>query len=84
MASRKQRAWNVPGFGLPLRWPEMQSRRWQPMVQSDENILLASALDCTENPYVSKDPRPALSIIIRFGDLHVLTVNTAIPDASLR
>ena len=50
MASRKQRGWTVPGFGLPLRWPEMQSRRWQPLFQPDENTLLLSALDGSENP----------------------------------
>lgn len=50
MASRKQREWTVPGFGLPLRWPEMVSRRWQPLFQPDENTLLLSALDGSENP----------------------------------
>lgn len=50
MASRKQRGWTVPGFGLPLRWPEMVSRRWQPLFQPDENTLLLSALDGSENP----------------------------------
>lgn len=50
MASRKQRGWTVPGFGLPLRWPEMLSRRWQPLFQPDENTLLLSALDGSENP----------------------------------
>jgi len=50
MSSRKQRGWTVPGFGLPLRWPEMQSRRWQPLFQPDENTLLLSALDGSENP----------------------------------
>ena len=40
----------MPGFGLPLKWPEMQSRRWQPLFQPDENTLLLSALDGSENP----------------------------------
>lgn len=50
MASRKQIGWTVPGFGLPLRWPELQSVRWQPLFQPDEDTLLLSALDASENP----------------------------------
>ena len=50
MASRKQRGWTVPGFGLPLRWPEMISRLYQPIFQPDENTLLLSALDGSEDP----------------------------------
>ena len=40
----------MPGFGLPLKWPEMQSRRWQPLFHSDERTLLLSVLDGSENP----------------------------------
>ncbi|KAA6415419.1 MAG: hypothetical protein FRX48_00134 [Lasallia pustulata] len=50
MATRKQIGWTVPGFGLPLRWSEMQSVRWQPLFQPDEDTLLLSALDASENP----------------------------------
>ncbi|KAL8774321.1 MAG: hypothetical protein Q9209_001072 [Squamulea sp. 1 TL-2023] len=51
MATRKQQGWIVPGFGLPLQWPQMQIRAFQPMLTWDNDILLGSALDGTENPY---------------------------------
>ena len=50
MATRKQIGFTVPGFGLPLRWPEMQSVLYQPFFQPDENALLLSALDASEGP----------------------------------
>ncbi|KAL8799657.1 MAG: hypothetical protein Q9182_005727 [Xanthomendoza sp. 2 TL-2023] len=50
MASRKQQRWIVPGFGLPLQWPQMQVRAFQPLITWDNDTLLGSALDCSENP----------------------------------
>ena len=50
MASRKQRGWNVPGFGLPLQWPEMQRRKFQPLLPWNNDTLLLSALDASEQP----------------------------------
>ena len=50
MASRYQKGWTVPGFGLPLIWPEMVYRIWQPLDWPDNNTLLLSALDASENP----------------------------------
>lgn len=71
MASRKQRGWNVPGFGLPLRWPEMVSRLWQPRFQPDENTLLLSALDASENPKFCYTQRELtiLALINEFTDM---------------
>ena len=50
MATRKQIGFTVPGFGLPLRWPEMRSVPFQPLIHLDENTLLLSALDASEGP----------------------------------
>ena len=52
MASRKRIGWTVPGFELPLQWPEMQSVRWQPLFQPDENTPLYLVLEAAENPWV--------------------------------
>jgi len=43
----------VPGFGLPLHWPEMQERAFQPLLPWYNDTLLFSALDATESPFVS-------------------------------
>lgn len=50
MATRKQQGWIVPGFSLPLQWPQMKVKAFQPMLTWDNDTLLGSALDCTENP----------------------------------
>ena len=50
MATRKQINWTVPGFGLPLKWPEVQHVNLRPMFWPDENTLLSSALDASEGP----------------------------------
>ena len=52
MATRFQRGWTVPGFGLPLIWPEMLDRRWQPLNWANNNTLLPSAIDASEDPCV--------------------------------
>lgn len=46
MASRKQGVWEVPGYGLPLRWQQNNDNPdvW---VQHDNNFLY-SALDGSE------------------------------------
>lgn len=51
MATRKQQGWIVPGCGLPLQWPQMQARPFQPLLSWDNDTLLGSALDGSENPY---------------------------------
>lgn len=50
MATRKQQGWIVPGFGLPLQWPQMKVRPLQPLLTWDNDSLLGSALDGSENP----------------------------------
>ncbi|KAL8715363.1 MAG: hypothetical protein Q9220_000696 [cf. Caloplaca sp. 1 TL-2023] len=50
MASRRQRGWAVPGFGLPLQWPRTRSLENKPHPIGDEDILLRSCLDNSSDP----------------------------------
>ena len=53
MATRKQQGWIVPGFGLPIQWPQMKIRPFQPLITWDNDTLLGSALDGSEDPWVA-------------------------------
>lgn len=50
MAFRMQQGWMTPGFGLPLRWPDVKLKGADVRYTGVVNPLLASALDGSEDP----------------------------------
>ena len=50
MAARRQKGFEVPGFGLPLQWPRTKPVENGPHPIGNEDTLLRSALDNSADP----------------------------------